>query len=382
VEEIFISYAKEDRARVALIAKALKDQGWSVWWDRTIPPGKSFDQAIDKAIRAANCVVVLWSKNSIKSDWVKEEATIGKERRILVPAKIDSVVPPIGFGLIQAADLTDWEKNSSHYEFESFISAITYIVGSPSPPQKDEPVAEVHESGSEQQPSEGQPDDGEIQQSIPREPARDTVRASEPPADSTATSDLEYFEPLRTINVKKLSILAGVAVLLAAGIWWWLFEYTGGRRLRSEPRSVPSEDASKTFGLDEWGRPIEYIENQFEDRGQVVFDYATGLMWQKSGAQDFMTYEKALNYIEQRNREQFAGYSDWRMPTLPELISLLEPQKQTSGLYIDPTFDAHQRWCWSSDRSSSGAAWVVYFYVGNVDWLGISSRSWVRGVRS
>ena len=98
--DIFISYADEDRDRAKLLAKALEGQGWSVWWDRIIPPGKSFDQVIQEAITAAKCVVVLWSKESIKSDWVREEATIGKRRQILVPAtmvtaqKDPSIMPP------------------------------------------------------------------------------------------------------------------------------------------------------------------------------------------------------------------------------------------------------------------------------------------------
>jgi len=64
MSDIFISYASEDRERARLLADALSQNGWSVWWDRTIPPGKEFDQVIEEALDAAKCVVVLWSKTS------------------------------------------------------------------------------------------------------------------------------------------------------------------------------------------------------------------------------------------------------------------------------------------------------------------------------
>jgi len=112
--DIFISYSSEDRDRVIPIVNGLQKQGWSVWYDRTIPPGKTFDQVIEEAITAAKCIIVLWSKNSIKSEWVKEEATRGKRRQTLVPALIDPVEPPLGFGLIQAADLTNWKREPNH----------------------------------------------------------------------------------------------------------------------------------------------------------------------------------------------------------------------------------------------------------------------------
>jgi len=146
--DIFISFASEDRSRAELLAKALKAQGWSVWWDRDIIPGRQFDQAIQEALTAAKCVVVLWSKKSITSDWVKEEADIGKKRQILVPAKIDSVELPFGFGRIQAADLTDWEADTDHTGFSRFKWAIANIVGPPSRLQKSEQLAEIPESRS------------------------------------------------------------------------------------------------------------------------------------------------------------------------------------------------------------------------------------------
>jgi hypothetical protein len=131
MSDIFISYASEDRSRAEPIAKALEEQGWSVWWDRTIPPGKTFDQVIEEAINAAGCVVVLWSEESIKSDWVKEEAAIAHERGILVPAKIDPISPPLGFGRIQAADLTDWKDDANNPGFSALLDSITGITGPP-----------------------------------------------------------------------------------------------------------------------------------------------------------------------------------------------------------------------------------------------------------
>jgi hypothetical protein len=149
--DIFISYASEDRSRVEPLAKELEEQGWSVWWDRTIPPGKTFDQVIEEAIKAARCVIVLWSKKSIKSDWVKEEANIGKQRNILVPAKIDPIDPPLGFGRIQAAELVNWEAETNHPGFLSLLNAISEVAGPP--PERDKSVhdTKLPESNSEQQ---------------------------------------------------------------------------------------------------------------------------------------------------------------------------------------------------------------------------------------
>lgn len=131
--DIFISYTSGDRDRVEPLAKALKKHGWSVWWDRDIPPGKTYVQVIKAAITSAKCVVVIWSEKSIESDWVIEEANIGKQRGILVPAQIKAVESPIGFGLIHTADLSDWEGQTDHREFNSLINAILEIMEPASP---------------------------------------------------------------------------------------------------------------------------------------------------------------------------------------------------------------------------------------------------------
>jgi len=106
--DIFVSYASADRDRARALAEALATQGWSVWWDRTIPPGRQFDEVIEEELAAAGCVVVLWSKASVASSWVKTEAAEARDRKILVPVLIEEVKIPLEFRRLQAADLSQW----------------------------------------------------------------------------------------------------------------------------------------------------------------------------------------------------------------------------------------------------------------------------------
>ncbi len=161
-------------------------------------------------------------------------------------------------------------------------------------------------------------------------------------------------------------------------------------RLRSEPRRVSKGVAQEVFRAYKKGwwvsstwKPMKYIKNHFEDLGETVIDYATGLMWQKSGSDRYLYYKDAPTYIELLNSRRFSGYDDWRLPTVEELMSLLEPKKQFNGLYINPIFDSIQRWCWSADLcGSSSVAWFVYFDLGNVGWSYLDYENYVRAVRS
>ncbi len=114
----------------------------------------------------------------------------------------------------------------------------------------------------------------------------------------------------------------------------------------------------------------------------LVVDDATGLMWQQAGSAEYMVYEDAKKYIEKLNREKFAGYSDWRLPTLEEAMSLMEPGKNKEGLYIDPVFDKEKRWIWTADQSSASVAWVVNFTNGYCNDLRVGTDAiYVRAVR-
>ncbi len=109
MSDIFISYAREDLDAARRLAEALELHGWSVFWDRTIPAGKTWREVIGTALDECRCVVVLWSKDSIASSFVLEEADHGLGRGILIPALIENVTPPLGHRGMQAADLAKWD---------------------------------------------------------------------------------------------------------------------------------------------------------------------------------------------------------------------------------------------------------------------------------
>jgi uncharacterized caspase-like protein len=143
--------------------------------------------------------------------------------------------------------------------------------------------------------------------------------------------------------------------------------------LRAEPQERLMTDYIKymvkryDFFENNWNISGSF-DNDFVDNGdRTVTDRATGLMWQRSGSSRSVTWTKAKVYIDKINRNQFAGYSDWRLPTIDELASLLEKSKK-EGSHIDPVFDRKQVRCWSSDISPDqlyGSHGLLVTWIGN-----------------
>ncbi len=130
MSQIFISYAREDQQSTEQLARVLEAHGWSVWWDRSIVAGDTFDEAIERALGEAGCVLVLWSESSVNSTWVRAEAGDGLERGILVPILLGKVAMPLAFRQLQAVNLAGWKGDLSSLELQKLIAAISRILES------------------------------------------------------------------------------------------------------------------------------------------------------------------------------------------------------------------------------------------------------------
>ena len=106
--EIFVSYSKEDAARVQVFVAAMEREGWKVFWDQDILPGEVWESYIGVHLDAAPVVIAVWSEQSVKSRYVRSEVNRAYRRNVLIPVFIDAVEPPFGLDHIQAADLVGW----------------------------------------------------------------------------------------------------------------------------------------------------------------------------------------------------------------------------------------------------------------------------------
>ena len=122
--DIFLSYNREDQARAKVFAEAFERDGFSVWWDVALRSGEAYDEVTEAALRAAKAVVVLWSKKSVASRWVRAEATLAERTKTLVPAMIEPCERPIMFELTQTAELSHWGGLPNDKAWLSFLADV------------------------------------------------------------------------------------------------------------------------------------------------------------------------------------------------------------------------------------------------------------------
>ena len=137
--DVFISYNREDRDTAREVATGLEAEGFSVWYDAALRAGEYYEEVTETNLRSAGAVVVLWSKRSTSSKWVRAEATVGERSSTLVPALIEECDRPVRFELLQTADLTRWHGDRNDANWRDFVNdvraAITRRNGAPAAAQ-------------------------------------------------------------------------------------------------------------------------------------------------------------------------------------------------------------------------------------------------------
>lgn len=174
--DVFISYAREDRSRAEHVARGLEAAGLTAFWDTDIPPGQTWADYIEAKLSACKTVIVLWSEHSTKSQWVREEARMGRDKAKLIPVMIDASQPPFGFGEVQAADLSHWNGDYQQPQWTRLVQAVRSAAGVVAPQTPQVPP----------QPQSGW--------SAPPQPAASAWRGPTAPSAAAALSPLDHIK--------------------------------------------------------------------------------------------------------------------------------------------------------------------------------------------
>ena len=124
MSDVFVSYARADEPQAKSIAEALRAEGYAVWRDDELPAHRAYADVIEERLKAADAVVVLWSAEAAKSQWVRAEADMARSAGNLIQVTVDGSVPPLPFNQIQCADLTGWAGERDSAGWRKLIASV------------------------------------------------------------------------------------------------------------------------------------------------------------------------------------------------------------------------------------------------------------------
>lgn len=201
--DVFISYAREDRAFAERIANGLSSIGLECFWDSEIPPGQTWADYIEGKLSQSRAVIVLWSQHSTKSQWVREEARMGREKSKLIPVLLDGSQAPFGFGEVQAADLSAWTGDLNHPDWARFSQAVFRTARG-----ADAPIPQV-------------PQQPQAAWSAPPPPSQQSSGWTSPSPAPTSGDGAETLSPIGYIQKCLRLFVDGKGRARRAEYWWW-----------------------------------------------------------------------------------------------------------------------------------------------------------------
>jgi adenylate cyclase len=127
--EIFISYARSTEQQARMIAEALRGHGFAVWRDDELPAHRAYADVIEERLNSAKAVLVIWSSEAVRSQWVRAEADVARTAGRLVQLSIDGAVPPLPFNQIQCAELSGWNGDTDAAGWRKAVASIAELLG-------------------------------------------------------------------------------------------------------------------------------------------------------------------------------------------------------------------------------------------------------------
>ena len=143
MSEIFISYARSTTDEARRIAEALRALGYSAWRDDELPPHRPYAEVIAERLDQAKAVLVLWSDDAVRSEWVRSEANRAREEKKLVQMSLDGAAPPMPFDQIHCTELRGWSGDPLEPAWQRMLQSIGELVGRDATPlQEDAPPSD------------------------------------------------------------------------------------------------------------------------------------------------------------------------------------------------------------------------------------------------
>ena len=124
MSDVFVSYARADEPHASRVTEALRTEGYAVWRDDDLPAHRAYADVIEERLKSADAVVVLWSADAAKSQWVRAEADAARSAGNLIQASLDSSVPPLPFNQIQCADLNGWTGETDSPGWRKLVGSV------------------------------------------------------------------------------------------------------------------------------------------------------------------------------------------------------------------------------------------------------------------
>ena len=140
--DVFISYSRTNKDKVARIARGVEEAGYDVWWDAELPPHQSYGDVITAKIQGAKAAIVVWSAEAAASEWVRAEADVARNQKKLVQTALGDITPPLPFNQIQYANLGDWNGEKDHPEWRKVKASLADLCGPPR--AKEAPAEPIH----------------------------------------------------------------------------------------------------------------------------------------------------------------------------------------------------------------------------------------------